>query len=133
VAIVWALRIALYVQLLLGFDRLTTYVRLITGGAAEVAAAGGGRITQDLHLTLGIIVAALALYVFRPVAGVPNIPLRTAARFLPLAPLALGLGFRFAGLANPALIALHVILAFATIGCVEVAAARQRRAMAGGE
>ena len=128
-AIVWALRIALYVQLLLGFDRLTNYVRLLTGGAGDAAAAGGGRMTQDLHLTLGLVVAVLALFVFRPLAGVPNLPVRTAAWFLPLAPLALGLGFRFAGLANPVLVGLHVLLAFAAIGCVEIAAARQRRAM----
>ncbi|HEU5315710.1 MAG TPA: hypothetical protein VFX49_06335, partial [Chloroflexota bacterium] len=52
-------------------------------------------------------------------------------RFGPLAPLAIGLYFRFGGptaIITPLVVA-HVILAFASVAFVEVAAARQRRGM----
>jgi hypothetical protein len=119
----WPLRIVLYIQLLLGMDRLSK---------------GGGQTMSDLHLGLGIIVAVLALIVFRPLpelAGKPPLPIRTAARFAPLAPLAVGLGFRFLGWSTdmdlrPVLIPLHIALAFAAVALVEIAAARTRRLLA---
>jgi len=119
VAFVWAVRILLYGQLVLGFDRFTN---------------NGGRLSQELHLTFGILIGVLALYAFRPLPDVLMVPVRTAARFLPLAPLVIGLGFRFLGWyalpdITPILVVLHVALAFATVGAVEVAAARQKRAL----
>ncbi len=118
----WALRIALYIQLLLGMDRFS-------GGA-------GGTLTRELHLTLGIVVAALALIVFRPLPELAGkLPIRTAARFAPLAPLAIGLGFRFLGWyalpgLTPVLVAVHVALAFVAVALVEIATARTRRLLA---
>lgn len=114
-ALVWATRIALYAQLLLGFDR---YSR------------GGVSITRELHLGLGIAVAILALVAFRPVPGLVNPGPRQLARFLPLAPLAIGLYFRATGMTLTPLVIAHIILAFVTVACVEIAAARQRRGMA---
>jgi hypothetical protein len=117
--LVWTLRVLLYAQLLLGFDRFS---------------GSGGTITRELHLTFGFIVSLLALFVFRRREGTPDVPTRRAAQLLPLLPLALGLAFRFAGLhllpgVGTLLVALHVILAFATVGVVEVTAGRQRRAL----
>ncbi len=121
--LVWALRIALYAQFLLGFDR----IRAVMG---SVSTSSG--ITQDLHLGLGVIIAALALVAMAPVPGndAANPSVRPIARFLPLAPLLIGLGFRFAGLYSHALMGVHVLLAFAVMACVEISAARQRRAIA---
>ena len=110
--LVWAARIALYVQLLLGFDR---WSRMEPG------------LTQNLHLGIGILVAVLCLIAFRPVPGLVDPGPRQLARFLPLAPLALGLYFRFIGPIYTPLLIAHVILAFLTVAFVEIAAARQRR------
>jgi hypothetical protein len=115
VALVWAVRILLYAQLLLGFDRFSR---------------GGSGLTQDLHLVFGVIIAALALVAFRPVPGLREPGPRQAARFGPLAPLAIGLFFRATGMVLTPLVVLHVILAFAVVAFVEVAAARQKRWMA---
>jgi hypothetical protein len=117
-ALVWTLRILLYAQLLLGFDRFS---------------GSGGTLTRELHLTFGILVAILALIVFRVRPGTPDVPTRQVAQFLLLVPLALGLTFRFGGLnelptVGPLLVALHVLLAFASVGVVEVTVGRQRRA-----
>ena len=111
--LVWATRIALYAQLLLGFDRFSNPT---TG------------LTQNLHLLFGILIAALAFVAFRPIPGLPTPGPRPAARFLSLVPLAVGLYFRAAGQVPAVLVILHVLLAFATLAVVEIAAARQRRA-----
>ena len=114
-AIVWAARVALYVQLLLGADR---WSRMEPG------------LTQELHLGVGILVGALCLVAFRPVPGLADPGPRVLARFLPLAPLAIGLYFRFVGPIYTPLLILHVILAFLSVAFVEIAAARQRKGMA---
>ena len=116
-ALVWAARITLYVQMLLGFDR---HSRPAPG------------VTQDLHLGIGVIVAGLCLVAFRPVEGLVNPGPRQLARFLPLAPLAIGLYFRFVGPIYTPLLILHIILAFLSVGFVEIAAARQRKGMMAG-
>jgi hypothetical protein len=113
-ALVWAARIALYVQLLLGFDRWT---RMEPG------------IMQELHYGVGILAAILCLIAFRPVPGLTNPGPRVAARFMAFGPLALGLYFRYVGPIYTPLLIAHVILAFLTVAFVEIAAARQRRGM----
>lgn len=114
--LVWVLRIALVVQLLLGFERLI--------------GTGGGRLVADLHLGLGLLIAVLAPIVFRPLPELPSMPIRRLARFAPLAPLFVGLGMRYGNFDRTIFIPLHVVLAFATIAIIEIAAARQRRALA---
>ena len=102
--------------MVLGFDR---YSRMEPG------------VTQNLHLGLGVLVAVLCLIAFRPVPGLENPGPRQLARFSPLVPLAIGLYFRFGGSIYPPLLIAHVLLAFLTVAFVEIAAARQRRALAG--
>ena len=87
-------------------------------------------VTQDLHLGVGVLVAVLCLVAFRPVEGLVDPGPRQLARFLPLAPLALGLYFRFIGPIYTPLLIAHVILAFLTVAFVEIAAARQRKGIA---
>src|SRR5688500_7974730 len=113
--LVWAARIALYGQVLLGLDR---WSRMEPG------------VTQNLHLGLGVLVAGLCLVAFRPVPGLVDAGPRQLAQFLPLAPLALGLYFRFIGPINTPLLIAHVALAFISVAFVEIAAARQRKWMA---
>ena len=114
-ALVWAARIVLYAQMLLGFDR---YSRMEPG------------VTQNLHLGFGLLAAVLCLIAFRPVPGLINPGPRQVARFMALAPLALGLYFRFIGPIYTSLLILHISLAFLTVAFVEIASARQRRGMA---
>ena len=83
-----------------------------------------------MHLGLGVLVAVLCLIAFRPLPGLENLGPRQLARFFPLVPLAIGLYFRFGGLIYTPLLIAHVILAFLTVAFVEIAAARQRRALA---
>lgn len=109
-----ALRILLYIQLLLG----------LALAAGLMASAHLG----DTHATLGIVIAVLALYALRPLPKVPNSAIRVVARFFPLLPLVLGLGFLFAGL-DGALIPVHMLLGIITIGLVEMTAAKQKRAL----
>lgn len=116
--LVWGARVAVWVQLLLGFDRFSR---------------GGPGVTRELHLGMGILVAVLCFLAFRPVEGLASPGPRVLARFLALAPLAIGLYFRFVGPIYSPLVILHVILAFATAACVEIAAARQKRGMAAEE
>src|SRR6266508_3567045 len=103
--LVWATRIALYAQLLLGFDRLSPT---------------SADLTRTMHLLFGVLVAALAFVAFRPVPGLRDPGPRRAARFFPLVPLTIGLYFRLAGGVLPALVAAHVILAFATVAFIEI-------------
>ena len=116
-ALVWAARVAIYVQLLLGLDRFTR---------------GGPGVTRELHLGIGVLVAVLCLVAFRPLAGLVDPGPRVLARFLPLAPLAIGLYFRATGLISTPLVIAHIILAFLTVAFVEIASARQRKGMAAG-
>jgi hypothetical protein len=115
-ALLWVLRIALYLQFLLGFARLSGML-------------AGSRI-WDAHLGLGILIVVLAVFALRPLPGVPGAGLRQAARFFPLLPLAVGLGFTLGALprGHVAWWTIHVVLGLAAIGLVEAAAGRQRRA-----
>lgn len=114
--LLWVLRIALFAQLLLGLGRFF-------GLVVEPR-------VWETHISLGIVIVVLALVALRPRAGVLYDGLRIAARFFPLAPLLTGLGMTFALLPRDlALILVHMLLGLATIGLVEAAAARQRRAL----
>lgn len=110
------LRIALYIQLLLGLIR---YIR------PDILPAR----VWDIHPGLGIVIAILALIALRPVKRVPAPGLRAAARFMPLAPLALGLLFLVGIAGGAALVGIHMLLGIATIGLVEMAAGRERRSL----
>jgi hypothetical protein len=121
-ALLWSLRVALYIQLVLGLIR---YITAYTGWTPGLVLSGP---LWNLHPGLGILIAILALIALRPLPGVPQSGVRTAARFMPLAPLALGLGLITDALGGAAVVGLHMLLGIVTIALVEMAAARQRRA-----
>lgn len=108
------LRIMLYIQLILGA------IRYLWPGTLP-------RSIWDLHLGFGILIAALALFAFRPRLTAGGAGIQLAARFMPLLPLALGLGFRLNLFDSGTLVLIHILLALATIAVVEMAAARRRR------
>jgi hypothetical protein len=113
----WILRIFLYVQLLLG---LTLFFVQPGPGVAGI------------HELVGLIIFVAALIVLRPRAGVPYDGIRMAARFAPILPLALGLAIQSLNLpVNSAVVGVHMLLGIATLGLVEMAAARERRALKG--
>ena len=112
-----ALRILLYIQLLLG---------LVKYAGASVG-INLGRIF-DVHVLIGVIIAILAIYALRSVSGVRNSGIRIAARFFPLLPLALGIGFLAHVVSVGSFVILPMILGIATIALVEMASAQQRRA-----
>jgi hypothetical protein len=118
--LLWLLRIALYVQLALGLVQLAPRLGLGSGLPRNV---------WELHLGLGILIALLAIVALRPRPLASVTAPTTAARFLPLLPLALGLAFT-AGVAprSTELVVVHALLGLAAIALVELAAARQRRA-----
>lgn len=117
--LVWTLRIMLYAQVVLGLIRFDALMR---GEASN-------RIISEAHMTLGIVIAILALIVFSPRPTVPGTTLRMLAAVMPLAPLLVGLGFRFGGIGGPVLVGVHILLGLATVALAEMAAGRQRRAM----
>lgn len=109
------LRVALYLQLALGLGRFTGLI--------------SDRRVWETHLSLGLLIAVLALVALRPRSAAPADPLGRLARFAPLAPLALGLGMRLGLLGGPPVVLGHMTLGLATIALVELAAARHRRAV----
>jgi hypothetical protein len=114
------LRIALYLQLILGVARL-----------ARVEFAMGRGI-WDTHMVTGLVVVVLALIVFRPLRSIEPSVLRTVARFMPIVPFAIGIAmFGMVSLLakSPTLIMAHALLGLATIAVIEMAAGRQRRAL----
>lgn len=117
---IWALRIAFWLQALLGIG----LSRALVGMRPLGIASGEG----DLHLLVGTIAAVLAVLVIRPTG--PNDTFGSMARFFPLLPLLIGFGVwpRGGGLATPSLVVVHILLGIAAIGLVEAALARSRRA-----
>jgi hypothetical protein len=113
-----ALRILLYIQLLLG---LVKYAGPSTGVTL-------GHVF-DIHVLIGVIIAILAIYALRPLPSVRNSGVRMAARFFPILPLALGLGFLAHAIPEGGFVILHMILGIATIALVEMASAQQRRGL----
>jgi hypothetical protein len=114
------LRILLYIQLLLG---------LVKYGGQRIGLPPLGHVF-DVHELIGVIIAILAIYALRSQPGVQNTGIRVAARFFPLLPLVLGLGFVAMPniLSLPHIVLLHMVLGIATIALVEMASAQQRRA-----
>jgi|GEM_PF-1057909 len=118
----WILRILLYIQFLLGFDRfLTKYSGLGIGLPLNQR-------VWETHISLGLLIAVLAIYALRPIRGISNSGVRQVARFLPLVPLVLGIGFLVNVIGGTGLVVVHALLGIACIGLVEAAAGRQRRA-----
>jgi hypothetical protein len=113
------LRILLYVQLLLG---------LVKYGGERIGLPPLGHVF-DFHELIGVIVAILAIYALRPLPGVQDTGVRMAARFFPLLPLVLGIGFVAIPnlVSTPHIVLLHMVLGIATIALVEIASAQQRR------
>jgi hypothetical protein len=113
------LRIALYVQLLLG---LTRYFGPLVGLVLNQR-------IWETHISLGVLIVLLALYALRPLPGVGTTGVRVAARFMPLLPLLLGVGFLAQLIPTGPFVILHMVLGLATIALVEVASGQERRAL----
>lgn len=114
------LRLLLYAQLLLGL--------ILAFGPSIGIAVGRG--AGDIHSLIGIVIAVAALIALRPLPTIPDDAVRGLARFFPLLPLALGLGFMVGAVpAHTPIVAIHMILGILTIALVEIAAGRQRRAL----
>ncbi|HUX87706.1 MAG TPA: hypothetical protein VMW65_11945 [Chloroflexota bacterium] len=114
--------------------RIMLYIQFVLGLIASAAEFGGMQVNRgvfDFHGLLGILIAIVAIAVLRPVSGVPNSGIRTVARFFPLVPLVVGLGFMFHIIGGHGLIGIHMLLGIITIGLVEAASAQQRRALRG--
>src|SRR5205823_3662546 len=112
----WVVRIAFWLQLLLGLGLSRGFA-----GARPLGLPSG---EGDLHMLVGIIAAALALYYFRPGTSLPSNGLTTSAAFFPLLPLLVGLAVRFGGQTAVPVIAVHALLGIAAVGLVEAASAR---------
>lgn len=107
----WLLRIALWVQTLLGLGRfagMITAVRL-----------------WETHISLGVAITVLALLLLRPRPGAPGDRLRGLARLAPLVPLLLGLGLYFDLVGGLAVVVVHMLAGLATVGLIEVASRRR--------
>lgn len=112
------LRLALYFQLLLGLGRMFGYVT--------------HQGLWELHLGIGALIVVLAIGALRPIPRLTNPGPRAAARWFPLLPMAVGLAMYFGMIGGRPVVMLHALLGVITIGLVEVAAGRQRRASRSG-
>ena len=112
-----SLRIALYVQLVLG---LVLFFGPTVGFTL-------GRGLGDLHGLIGLVIAGLALVGFRPRPAVPMTGIRIAAWVSPLLPLILGLGFWVGAFGSLGLVPIHMTLGLIVLGLVEMASAQDRR------
>ncbi|MBE3599553.1 MAG: hypothetical protein IMX02_12485 [Limnochordaceae bacterium] len=111
------LRILFYVQALMGLSRF--------GGLLRAGPL------WETHVTLGVVIALLALAAFRPREDVPVPGLRAAARFAPLLPLLTGAAILSQSVQGRGFTLLHVLLGILALGLVEMAAAGERKAGAG--
>jgi hypothetical protein len=121
--VIWALRIAFWLQALLGLGLSRAFAGMRPLGVPS----GEG----DLHVLVGLVAAALAIVVLRPTG--PGDTFTSMARFFPLLPLLLGLLIwpRGGGMASVPLVIVHILLGIAAIGLVEASVARRRRALGG--
>ncbi len=117
------LRIALYIQFLLGLVRFF---------GPRIGFSLDNRV-WDTHVTLAIVITLLALYALRPLPDVPSSGVRVAARFAPLVPLLVGIGFLTGVIPTGALVVVHMLLGVLTIALVEMASGQERRALRGRE
>ena len=118
--LLWGLRVALYLQLVLGLAR----------GVGPSAGFVLNQRIWEWHILFGVLAVVLAVIALRPLPGVPHSGIRNTARFIGFAPLLLGLGLLFNALEGPAVTGLHMLFGIAMVALVEMAAARQRRALA---
>lgn len=109
-----ALRIALYVQFLLGAGRLLGWV--------------ANQRLWETHISVGVLAAIIALFALRPLPNVENNALRIAARFAPAVVLIYGFLMYWDVLVGRPATMFHALLGVIAIGLVEAAAARQKRA-----
>jgi len=116
--LLWVLRICLYVQLLLGIVRFF---------GPRVSDFVLNQHIWELHRGLAFVIAILAIIALRPKPGVENNGIRITARFFPLLPLLLGLGFMLGIAYSESLVILHMVLGIISLALVEMAAARERR------
>lgn len=110
---VYLLRALMYVQVILGLARFAGWVR--------------NERVWETHVTIGFLIALLALWLLRPVPGLPAPGLRAAARFVALLPLATGLLIYAGRVANPGFTWIHMVLGLATVGTIDAALKRERR------
>ena len=108
------LRFMLYAQVLLGLGRFGGLIR--------------NQRLWETHMTLAILITLVALLALRSRPGARAGGLQTAARLAPLLPLATGLAIYTGTAGSPGWTWLHMLLGLATVGLVEAAAARLRRA-----
>lgn len=113
-----ALRIALYIQVLLGLGRFLGFIR--------------NNVVWETHLTLGIIIAVLALLALGAHPRVRQDATRTLARFFPLITLLWGLAMWQGLIGGRTVVMLHMLLGLISVGLVERAGAQQKRALEGG-
>src|SRR5213595_715231 len=105
-----ATRVVFWLQLLLGLWLAVS--RLVLGSRPLGIPSGEG----DFHMLLGLIGAVLAILVFRPGTGSPSNGLTTAAAFVPLLPLVVGLIIRFGGTGTSEVAIVHAVLGLAAVG-----------------
>jgi hypothetical protein len=72
-----------------------------------------------IHPLLGIGIATAALVIFRPRRGTDHTRLWTTARYVALAPLALGLSMRYGLIAGWPAVVTHMVLGFTALGVID--------------
>ena len=110
---IFFLRVLLYLQVLLGIARFAGWIH--------------NERLWETHISLGVLIALVALLTLRPRPETPARSLQTAARFAPLLPLATGLAIFSGAAGGRPFTLLHMLLGLATVGLVEAAAARAKR------
>ncbi|MBO8141288.1 MAG: hypothetical protein H0Z37_03790 [Firmicutes bacterium] len=112
-----ALRIALYIQVLLGLGRFFGFI--------------ANQRLWETHISLGVLIAVLALLAMRPHPKAGNDAVRVLARFMPLITLFVGLGLWQDVFVGRFAVMIHMLLGLISVGLVERAGAQERRAAAG--
>lgn len=103
------LQAVMMLQILLGLWRfLATYTDLLVQPVIWV-----------VHPLLGIGIAVAALTIFRPRRGVSPTRLWTAARYLALAPLALGLSMGYGLVRGWPAVGAHMVLGLTALGVID--------------
>lgn len=118
------LRIAFYIQLLLGAARFLFYQ-----GATGIFGWIMNERIWETHISLGVLIAVLALIALRPHPRLGADNIRTMARFAPLLPLLTGILVWTRTITSMGFIVFHIILGIAALGLIEMASGRQRRAL----
>jgi len=111
------LRIALYIQVLLGLGRFFGLVP--------------NQRVWETHISLGVVIAVLALLALGPHPRLRPDTMRTVARFMPLVTLLWGLAMWQDLLVGRTVTMIHMLLGLISVGLVERASAQQKRALEG--